>query len=339
MQNRRNDAVLPVPNLVIAQRVLDRMAAAARTHIEDETGEALVGLRVEGLTGVPTLYVLDTIAPDDTAVRMFHTFQQGDERQDELIWWLQENWRGARATLAPAFARFNVPLIYLGDWHKQPGAMIAPSDGDLHTALAWLDDPSNHTDWMLAPIVTFIEPSHAVTPPPGSAYLTLRTDQGLALRVDFWFIDSRRRLFVPIAPAAYPNDQLPALAPYPWHLLDASRFDAEIRRIEQAGYFVSVTLWPAEADRPLAVCLMAARVGSDVLVLLVTPHDFPAQPPTVRTAPLVPMGTEEDLYAVFAQAWATSTVVPCPWNPDEGLIGLIRAADPVAPTATEEPNP
>jgi|SRR5690606_28713631 len=87
-----------VPNLVLAQRVLDKMQAAAQTHLEDETGEAMVGLVVPGSypNAIPTLYVLDTISPDETAIRQFHTFQQGDDRQDELIWWLQENWQATR---------------------------------------------------------------------------------------------------------------------------------------------------------------------------------------------------------------------------------------------------
>ena len=92
---RSNAGRMHHPNLVVAHRVLDRMLSAAQHHIEDETGEAMVGLIVPGghPDGVPTLYVLDTISPDETALRQYHTFQQGDERQDELIWWLQENWR------------------------------------------------------------------------------------------------------------------------------------------------------------------------------------------------------------------------------------------------------
>ena len=60
--------------MVVAQRVIDKMAAAANTHMEDETGEAMVGFFVPGLhtNGVPTLYVLDTISPDDSAMRQFH---------------------------------------------------------------------------------------------------------------------------------------------------------------------------------------------------------------------------------------------------------------------------
>ena len=85
----------PLPNLVVAQRVLDKMAAAALAWLSDETGEALVGLVEPGVhtNGVPGIYLLDTIAPDESALRMAHTFQQGDQYQDELLWWQQENWR------------------------------------------------------------------------------------------------------------------------------------------------------------------------------------------------------------------------------------------------------
>ena len=134
------------------------MTAAAGFHIEDETGEAMVGLVVPGThtNGVPTLYVLDTISPDDSAIRQFHTFQQGDDRQDELIWWLQENWQQTRVQHQQK--KWDVPLRYLGDWHKQPGFMIQPSSGDLYTALNWIDDPENKMDFLLAPIVTLGHP-------------------------------------------------------------------------------------------------------------------------------------------------------------------------------------
>lgn len=121
-----------VPNLILTERVLRRMASAASTHLQDETGEAMVGLIVPGSVAgtLPTLYVLDTIAPDDSAIRQFTTFQQGDARQDEIIWWLQENWRSEREKKTgflrklASMTKWDVPLRYLGDWHKQPGHMI-----------------------------------------------------------------------------------------------------------------------------------------------------------------------------------------------------------------------
>ena len=58
-----------IPNLVVSQRVIDRMIAASRRFIADETGEALVGLVVPGrnTNGVPTLYVLETISPVESS--------------------------------------------------------------------------------------------------------------------------------------------------------------------------------------------------------------------------------------------------------------------------------
>src|SRR5690606_3331365 len=114
-----------VPNLVLAQRVLDKMQAAAQTHLEDETGEAMVGLVVPGSypNAIPTPDVPDTISPAATAVRQCHTFQQGDDRQDEWIWWLQENWQATRDRRFNLFNKNNWdgPLRYLGDWHKRAG--------------------------------------------------------------------------------------------------------------------------------------------------------------------------------------------------------------------------
>ena len=75
-----------VPNLVLSRRAVDRMLSAASQYMADETGEAMVGFIIEDDTpeGLPTIYVLDTISPDETAVRRSHTFQQGDALQDEI---------------------------------------------------------------------------------------------------------------------------------------------------------------------------------------------------------------------------------------------------------------
>ena len=84
-----------VPNLVLAQRVIDKMAAAASRYIQDETGEAMIGLIDPGThtNGVPTLYVLDTIAPDESdVVREYYSFEQGDDLQFEIFTWYLESW-------------------------------------------------------------------------------------------------------------------------------------------------------------------------------------------------------------------------------------------------------
>ncbi|MCS7072007.1 MAG: hypothetical protein NZM00_10915, partial [Anaerolinea sp.] len=326
-----------VPNLVVAERVLARMQAAAQASIEDETGEALIGLIVPGTltNGVPTVYVLDTISPDETAVRQYHTFQQGDDRQDELIWWLQENWQTTRERRQGLFGigtgKWDVPLRYLGDWHKQPGYMIQPSGGDLITALEWLDDPDNGMDFLIAPIVTLEHPFTVELAGMTTNFLMLPQGDGTALRVDWWYIDRRTRLFQPISPAVYPDDQLPALAPYPWHLTDGARAEAELKALTDDGLFHSITFWNADGSPPLEVCLLMGRVGADSLIIVVTPHDFPQRAPWARLAPLVHMHSGDDMYRVFASAWQASVPIDVPfkWKPTAHLIEYVHAVEAV----------
>ncbi|MFQ3566121.1 MAG: hypothetical protein SNJ59_03900 [Aggregatilineales bacterium] len=329
-------AVSMIPNLVVAQRVLDKMRAAAESHLQDETGEALVGLYLPGTYGggLPTLYVLDTISPDDSAVRQFHTFQQGDARQDELIWWMQENWQVTRERRTSLFGKnkWDVPLRYLGDWHKQPGFMIQPSGGDLMTALDWIEDPENRTDFLLTPIVTLGHPATISISGVTTNFIMLPCD-GEAMRIDWWYIDRTTRGFAPIAPVVYPDGQLPELAPYPWHLVNEARIEQELSRLDDDGLFHSITLWKAQPEPPLAICFLTARMGSDRMLILVTPHDYPAQPPSVRAAPFVHMGPDEDMYQVFANAWKKSQPVELDevllknWTAERYLIDLVHAAE------------
>lgn len=337
-----------LPNLVIAQRVLDKMAAAASDYIADETGEAMVGLLVPGAhtNGVPTLYVLDTIAPDESAVRQLHTFQQGDERQDELIWWLQENWRIGRekrlaASGQPLSAKWDVPLRYLGDWHKQPGFMIQPSQGDLMTAYNWIHDPANGMDFLLAPIVTLGHPATTEPHPAGANYVTIPQGDDTCLRVDFWYLDTHSRDFVPIAPTVYPTDQLPTLVEYPWHLVNEPRFQAEYSLLERDGLFTSLVLWEATDGLPLEICLLTARLGWKKVLILITSNRYPAVPPTARIAPFVEMKPDDDLYTVFESLWADSEPVPDPpdWTWAEGryLLDYVYALEAALKLREEVP--
>lgn len=320
-----------VPNLVIAQRVLDKMMAAAQYHLEDETGEAMVGLVVPGsyANGIPTLYVLDTISPDDSAIRQFHTFQQGDERQDELIWWLQENWQQERDHLQGNQAKWNVPLRYLGDWHKQPGFMIQPSGGDLMTALRWIDDPDNHMDFLLAPIVTLGHP-HTTGPTSASAnFLMMPQSDGTALRVDFWYIDHLARMFTAIAPSVYPNEQLPNLVDYPWHLLNEERFSGEMRALEDDGLFITMVLYDVDDQPPLEVCFLTARVGAEKMLIVSTKADYPQPAPQAWVTPFIQMQPDDDMFKVFEKAWtlAESVEFKPTWTADMMLVDYIHAVE------------
>lgn len=325
-----------VPNLVIAQRVLNKMAAAARHYIEDETGEAMVGLVVPGThtNGVPTLYVLDTISPDSSAVRQMHTFQQGDELQYDMFEWLNENWSLYREKATsysgkPLTAKWNVPLSHLGDWHKQPGFMIQPSGGDLMTALNMLDDPENGFDFLLVPIVTLGHPPTIVG--AGTNFLTMPQGDGTNLRVDFWYIDSKSRLFQPIIPAVYPDHLLPMLPEYPWHLVHPENLNREYNKLQDNGLFTSVVLWNADEEPPLEICLMTARMGADRLLIIVTPWDYPKRAPHARVAPFVSMSEDDDIFEIFEMAWEQSRpvddLIGWKWSPESDLLSYVLAVE------------
>ncbi len=326
-----------VPNLVLAQRVIDKMAATASQHIENETGEAMIGVIVPGPEddGVPTIYVLDTISPDANAseagvIREAYTFQQGDEGQYEIFTWLIENWETARDKGALQKARWDVPLLHVGDWHKQPGFMIAPSGGDLASALDQLDDEAINTDFLVAPIVTL---GHPATTETGSGvnYLTMPMPDSTRMRVDFWYIHRDVGIFQPITPVVYPDEQLPTLAAYPWHLVDQKRAEMEFARFRQHKMFYSILLWDADDAIPLEVCIVVARVGASKVFLLITDCDYPQNPPQIRLAPYITMKEGEDIYDVFAQWWAQSEPAPAlpdhQWTEDTHLIDWVLALE------------
>lgn len=332
-----------VPNLVIAQRVVNKMFAAARRFIADETGEAMVGLLVPSSQpgGVPTLYVLDTISPADSgtanaAVREWGMFEQGDDRQDDLIWWLQENWHLQREKLrtnqtGQLQKKWDAPLRFLGDWHKQPGFMIKPSYGDLVTALNWIDEPDNGMNFLLVPIVTLGHPSTTDSDGVSVNYFTVPMPSGTDLRTDFWYIDTEVRRFQPILPAIYPDDQLPELVPYPWHLANEDRFNTEMAQMRGDGLFSSVVLWNVDGELPLEVCFLSARAGSDKLLLLVTHWDYPKTPPSARITPFVPMGEDEDIYDIFERVWQQAAPLSDPpgwvWDEKHFLIDYVHALE------------
>lgn len=327
-----------VPNLVISQRVIDKMATAASHYMEDETGEAMIGIIDPGkyTNGVPTIYVLDTISPDESAVRHMHTFQQGDERQDEIIWWLQENWHARRDFLretAPGLeqAKWDVPLRYLGDWHKQPGFMIAPSGGDLMTALNWLDDDDNEMEALLVPIVTIGHPATTASSEATVNYLTVPDGDGEFMRVDWWYIHKEVGMFQPINPVIYPADKLPELTRYPWHLINPDRAETEMAQLQGDGLFVSLLLWNADQKLPLEICFMMARQGASKILIIGTHWDYPDRAPFARVAPFRQMQTDDDIYDVFEGLWKESEPVTDPpgwkWTEDTYLVDYVHALE------------
>ena len=325
-----------VPNLVLSRRAVEKMLSAAGQYLADETGEAMLGFIIEDDTpeGLPTIYVLDTISPDETAIRRSHTFQQGDALQDEIIWWLQENWHFHReryrgTDVLPG--RFDVPLRYLGDWHKQPGSMIQPSHGDLMTALAWLDDDELGMDYLLVPIVTVGHAQIIGQTDLAVNYLTVPMDNGTDMRVDWWYIHRDVRVFQPVHPKVVPEDALPTMMKYAWHVVLPDRLTSETLARTDDGLLVRTLFYECDGEVPLEFCFFAIRQGASAFMLFVTQHDYPHSPPRAYQAPFINGLDLMDPVATFQKLWEVATPIADPedwaWDSEKFLIDYVIALE------------
>ncbi len=325
-----------VPNLVLSRRAVKRMLSAASQYMADETGEAMVGFVIADDTpeGLPTIYVLDTISPDETAVRRSHTFQQGDALQDEIIWWLQENWHFHRERHRGSDTlpdRFDVPLRYLGDWHKQPGSMIQPSHGDLMTALSWLDDDELGMDSLLVPIVTVGHARIIGESDLSVNYITVPMENGTDMRVDWWYIHRDVRVFQPVHPKVVSAEQLPQMMKYGWHVVLADRLTSETLALVDDGLLVRTLFYECDGEVPLEFCFFTIRQGGASFLLFVTQHDYPQSAPRAYHAPFVAGLDLMDPVATFQQLWKVATPVTDPsewqWSSDKYLVDYVIAIE------------
>ena len=149
-----------MPRLIVASRVIEKIKRGALLYPEPETGEAMIGLIVPQ-TGQaePDIYIFDTISPGDRAIREWGMFEQGDDWQADVFNWLWINWEAYRSLRRGSYgravaAKWDAPLQHVGDWHKQPDDMIAPSGGDAQTARRMIDDRDTTVEHIVAPIVT-----------------------------------------------------------------------------------------------------------------------------------------------------------------------------------------
>lgn len=324
-----------VPNLVISQHMVDRVVSAAQNYIEDETGESMVGLVVDTdePETMPTIYVLDTISPDESVIRRTHMFEQGDDLQGDLFNWLLDNWNAYLSNGYDMQGRsihpdLHEPLAHVGDWHKQPGYMIQPSGGDLMTALRIMDDEENQFEFLLVPIVTLGHPS--VTSEEGAQvnYFSIPMDDGTSLRMDWWYIHRDVRVFQPITPKVVGYDALPQLPAYPWHLLDVDLMDEELNLIEQDGLFLLFQYavpYQVDTDLPLEICFIVGRGGSNKLFIVATDLDYPNEKPRLYTAPFPPsIDPRAYVYDVFDMLWQKAERVDdqidFEWNPETSYI-------------------
>ena len=325
-----------VPNLVLSKRAVKKMLSAASQYLADETGEAMLGFIVENDTpeGLPTIYVLDTISPDETAIRRSHTFQQGDALQDEIIWWLQENWHFHRERYRGSEVlpdRFDVPLRYLGDWHKQPGSMIQPSHGDLMTALSWLDDDDLGMDYLLVPIVTVGYAQIIGESDLAVNYITVPMDNGTDMRVDWWYIHRDVRVFQPVHPQIVEEDVLPQMMKYAWHVVLPDRLTSETLAMADDGLLVRALFYECDGEVPLEFCFFAIRQGARSFLLFVTQHDYPHARPRAYSAPFTSDLDLMDPVATFQKLWAVAEPIEDPpdweWSSDKYLIDYVVAIE------------
>jgi hypothetical protein len=133
----------------------------------------------------PDIYVIDTLSPGEHVVREWGMFELGDDWQGDAFHWYFVNWEAFRELRRPSYgsalaAKWDVPLMYVGDWHKQPGAMVEPSAGDLHQARNIINDRETPEQQLVAPIVTLYPAADARSAPP----VTLATSELAAVAGD-----------------------------------------------------------------------------------------------------------------------------------------------------------
>jgi hypothetical protein len=325
-----------VPKLYLSERVLDKIVEAGQRFVEDETGEAMIGLVLKDADSDQTsIYVLDTIDPGAGAVRESHTFQQGGDWQDDVMHWLRENWEIARKQRAGAYgsstAKWDAPLYHVGDWHKQPGWMIHPSGGDLQTAFEWINQPNNKIGFLVAPILTIDHPATVRDPNEQTNFITRDQGDGQVSRIDFWYIARGMTSFMAMTPHVLPDRNFPRLMPYPWHLTSETRAYQEMKLLEDEGMMVEVLLWNTDDTLPMEVCFLTARPGATHFLLIATQADYPYSPPDIYTIPFASIQPGEDLYDLLRRQWTYAELVEDPedfeWSAEKTMLEYVYMAE------------
>jgi hypothetical protein len=368
MTDQLPDTNHEAPRIVVAERVIEKMLRGALLYPEPETGEAMIGL-IAGQAGrmEPDIYVMDTISPGEHAVRHWGMFEQGGDWQADVFNWLHDNWEAFRELRRPSYgralaAKWDMPLMHVGDWHKQPGDMIEPSAGDEQTARYMINDAETPINQVVAPIVTMYSlkespavempqdqpaavegeapdeaeestapasvsrPEDAWKNPPASAIVRELEKEGWAVRIDFWYMSKRSKRFVPVNPVIWPDDRLPGLPPVAWHLLHPKRFDQEYDLLTQSGYAVDVVRWDADGRPPYEICFSIYKPGSKHVIVLVTSVDYPVQMPALRVSPLVSVSEDEDVFERIYEASKPVLPIQLPdwaWDSKRTLIELV----------------
>jgi hypothetical protein len=335
-----------LPKLTIAQRVIDKIVANATVYAT-ETGEALVGLVVKPPdNGEPELYVLDTIPPDDSAVRMGAYFEQGDDLQGDIFKWLFANWQQFRKRKSLTDPRFDVALVHMGDWHKHPGTMVEPSWGDYETAREQIFDRSDKTPQLLVVLATVWDdqsrPDPEADPAAAAELAELASVAGVTdevanleraeqeekrryesgeplkvplsdvsyVRIDCWYLSRSVRRFARLTPTVVPDDQLPRLAPLSWHLRSPERMKDEVEALKREGYSISLDRYDTDHLPPLEVCMSLARRDSQHILIIATQPEYPAMMPKVMVTPMSAMKDIPEGVRLIDRLWSASKPLP-----------------------------
>jgi hypothetical protein len=309
----------------VARRVIEKMCNGALRFSEFETGEAMIGLANQrNGERLPEIYILDTISPAEGTVREWGMFEQGDDWQSSIINWWNQNWELYRQIRAQSYgnaaaAKWDMPLVHLGDWHKQPGQMIAPSRGDLRTARNMMRDLER--DYILAPIVTLTDADDT----PGTNSLIVETPSAY-IRIDFWWLGRRANGFQPLQPLVKSNAFFPRLPPVAWWLERRERFDEEIATLEADGLQVmDIKMWDTRGHPPLETCLTLYRPGSRWVIIAVTSVNYPFRPPQWRVAPIMRPKEDEDLFELLFQASSEISEETLPeWRASMRLVDVVN---------------
>ena len=315
-----------LPTVSLTRAVLENIFDAALKHPDSETGEAIVGIAAPpSKSGISRMFILNTIPPMQDAVRQWAMFEQGDDWQGAVFNWWYENWEMYRELRRSSYgnavmAKWDMPLQHLGDWHKQPDGMIAPSGGDMRTARHLMKELE--LEFLLMPIVTFEESRAPLTT---ANTLAIATSER-RIRIDFWWVSQGNTRFEPVHPVLESNGGIPRLPDIVWWLKDQEHFDAELSALEKEGLQVmDIISWSENGRPPLDTYFIIYRPGSHRVWIAITALDYPHSRPEWRTAPILRPEDDEDF---FTALYATSKPVPkaalTEWTPKTRLVDAIK---------------